>query len=478
MANVFLSYSRRDLRRARPLIKALEQAGLSVWWDRRLVGGTEFSKEIRTELEAADVVVALWSERSVNSPWVLDEAGRGRDSGRLVPATIDGTEPPLGFGQIHTIDLSRRSRDHKAFNALVAAVSAKAGVANSGPAPDRTPRISLRRVALSGLISLAVLVAASIIYVLTWRTSDEGRAMGAGTVAIHRFEALTDDRESKLTARLAGESAERIFSTNFIKTVADWAASRGAVSKADFAMRGTVDRNGDSLHITADVLDISSGRTLWSTEVARPASEGKALGDQLAIRVADVLRCAIYNKERMPRYHSTELFSRILQYCDAGHRGTGAGWLKLPKLTRSIVDIAPDSAQAHAIYANSLSLLEDGSGDDPDFSEIYAEVKRTLALDPDNGAIRWTMGHVADPSISLAERERHFRDGLRLDPDYIYNRNALANLMLKVGRIGEGRAQFGKFVFDYPLNYVQRAQYGYQLAEVDIQSAREQFALI
>lgn len=478
MANVFLSYSRRDFRRAKPLIKALEAAGLSVWWDRRLTGGSEFSREIREQLEAADVVVALWSKRSVTSPWVLDEASHGRNHGRLVPATIDGIEPPLGFGQIHTIDLTRRSRDYKPLDALVAAVLARAGVERSSPPPDRAPRISFRHIAIAGLIAAVIFVAATAFYIAPWRASDESPAINGGTVAVYRFEALTNDRESKLTARLAGESAERIFSTNFIKTVADWTASRDAVSQADFAMRGTVDRNGDSLHITADVIDIGSGRTLWSTEVARPASEGKALGDQLAIRVADVLRCAIYNKERMPRYHSTELFSRILQYCDAGHRGTGAGWQKLPKLTQSIVDIAPDSAQAHAIYANALSLFEDGSGDDPDFSDIYAEVKKTLALDPDNGAIRWTMGHVADPSIGLAERERHFRDGLRLDPDYIYNRNALANLMLKVGRIEEGGAQFEKFVFDYPLNYVQRAQYGYQLAETDIQSAREQFALI
>ena len=66
MADVFLSYSRQDLRRAKPIIAALERAGLSVWWDRQLVGGSEFSKEIRGELDAASVVVALWSNRWMN----------------------------------------------------------------------------------------------------------------------------------------------------------------------------------------------------------------------------------------------------------------------------------------------------------------------------------------------------------------------------------------------------------------------------
>src|SRR5919202_840968 len=56
---------------------------------------------------AADVVVVLWSANSIESAWVRDEAAAGRDSGRLVPVTIDGTEPPLGFRQFQTIDLSR-----------------------------------------------------------------------------------------------------------------------------------------------------------------------------------------------------------------------------------------------------------------------------------------------------------------------------------------------------------------------------------
>jgi tetratricopeptide (TPR) repeat protein len=106
MASVFLSYDRDDTARARPLALALEKAGHSVWWDLHVRGGAQFSKVIEEALKAADVVVVLWSAHSVESAWVRDEAAAGRDSGRLVPATIDGTEPPLGFRQFQTIDLS------------------------------------------------------------------------------------------------------------------------------------------------------------------------------------------------------------------------------------------------------------------------------------------------------------------------------------------------------------------------------------
>lgn len=106
MTSVFLSYDHDDAGKVRPIALALEKAGHSVWWDLHVRGGAQFSKVIEEALKAADAVVVLWSRRSVESAWVRDEAAAGRDSGRLVPVSLDETEPPLGFRQFQTIDLS------------------------------------------------------------------------------------------------------------------------------------------------------------------------------------------------------------------------------------------------------------------------------------------------------------------------------------------------------------------------------------
>jgi hypothetical protein len=103
MARVFLSYDREDEPWARIVAASLERSGHSVWWDRQIKGGHEFSAEIEAELNAADKVVVLWSDRAVKSAWVRDEAAVARETGRLVPATLDGTLPPLGFRQYQTI---------------------------------------------------------------------------------------------------------------------------------------------------------------------------------------------------------------------------------------------------------------------------------------------------------------------------------------------------------------------------------------
>ena len=68
------------------------------------------------------------SNRS-NSDWVRDEAAQGRDRHRLVPLSLDGTQPPLGFRQIQMIDLSgwRGRADAPQIEAIERAIAAAIG---------------------------------------------------------------------------------------------------------------------------------------------------------------------------------------------------------------------------------------------------------------------------------------------------------------------------------------------------------------
>jgi tetratricopeptide (TPR) repeat protein len=160
MTKVFLSYDRDDQPAARKIAAALEKAGHQVWWDRNIRGGSEFADEIERALADAEAVVVLWSECSIHSAWVRDEAAAGRDSGRLIPVRIDGCAPPLGFRQYHTIDLPNalKPRGRNDFTGLEDAVSGVAGGEGRppSPAPDQAPS---RRKFLVGSGAAAVLAA-------------------------------------------------------------------------------------------------------------------------------------------------------------------------------------------------------------------------------------------------------------------------------------------------------------------------------
>ena len=105
MADIFLSYSRSDLARARQFEQALEACGWSVFWDRELLPGEGFRHAIENELRQARCVIVLWSKTSIESEWVIDEAESGKQNGRLVSVRIDDVEMPLGFRQLQAATL-------------------------------------------------------------------------------------------------------------------------------------------------------------------------------------------------------------------------------------------------------------------------------------------------------------------------------------------------------------------------------------
>jgi actin-like ATPase involved in cell morphogenesis len=141
MADIFLSYARKDEPRARLLAAALESRGWSVWWDLRIPHGKDFNAYIQQQLDDARCIVVLWSKASVTSQFVRDEATEGLN-GRLVPALIEAVKQPLGFRQLHAADLTDWDNRpaHEEFDRLISSIAAVV------PPSSAAPPVQLRSV--------------------------------------------------------------------------------------------------------------------------------------------------------------------------------------------------------------------------------------------------------------------------------------------------------------------------------------------
>src|SRR5512135_2945953 len=167
MADVFVSYSRRDKARVVPLVAAIEARGWSVWWDPEIVPGQEFDRTIDKELEGAAAVVVVWTRISVDSRWVRGEAREAAERGILVPVRFDAAHLPIDVRAIHTIDLDDSATDAsstkiqemlRALDGLIsrrnashaATVRAEAAPRAPAPAPDRVAMCVLPFTNMSG----------------------------------------------------------------------------------------------------------------------------------------------------------------------------------------------------------------------------------------------------------------------------------------------------------------------------------------
>jgi hypothetical protein len=125
MDDIFISYKREDRDRARLLARALESKGWSVWWDLNLRAGEHFDKVIGKALEDAKCVIVLWSSRSIQSQYVIDEASYALKLHKLVPVLLDDTEVPFRFQGLHMIQLKEwDGSDTLPFQRLISDIAA------------------------------------------------------------------------------------------------------------------------------------------------------------------------------------------------------------------------------------------------------------------------------------------------------------------------------------------------------------------
>jgi len=142
MSDIFISYAREDRDKAELLARAFEQQKWVVWWDKVIPPGRKYSDVIGEELASAKAVIVLWSQASVSSDWVKDEAQEGANRGILVPALVENVSPPYGFRQVQTADLSDwdGSSSHAELQKLVRSVGGliKRPVSESTLSSNRT----------------------------------------------------------------------------------------------------------------------------------------------------------------------------------------------------------------------------------------------------------------------------------------------------------------------------------------------------
>ncbi len=359
MASVFLSYDREDADRARHFARALERAGHEVWWDLHVRGGAQFSKVIEQALKAADVVVVLWSVHSVESAWVRDEAGAGRDSGRLVPVTIDGTPAPIGFRQFQTIDLSRwKGRGNPAaLQTLLADVEAMAPArtANAQSAtPPVAPMAEQSRARRPWLIAAGAIALLLALGAGAWAWFGRGGLPVVEVAAANaspRSQAAASDLYVKLgSLARVGEGKWQLVD------------SPSAPSKPDLIFRTADLGSPQKPQANLVLLDGKNGSLLWSREFSFPPGGEADLRQHMSFTAGRVLGCALESRDAGGL--RPDLLKLFLDICATLAEVSIEDPMTITRPLRSIVAAQPSFVPAwgRLLYADMFAIDYAGFG--------------------------------------------------------------------------------------------------------------------
>lgn len=382
---VFLSYSREDQPHARKVLDLLAAAGISVWWDAMLEGGERYNSVTEQKLETADAVVVLWSRVSVASHWVHDEATRGRDRGTLIPVSIDGVEPPLGFRQFHWISLPPDADwtiQTPEIKRLVSAITAKRSGADAAQSPwaqrpavadtttaeaAPTAKFSRRAAIIAGAA-----LAAGAGGLTAWNA---GLLSGGSTdikLAVMPFDVVGESGEAAyfldgFAAEIRSQLARNPLLHVAAKTSSDALRESGETASAicgrldvDYLLTGEIRRNGDALAGGAELVEGGTDRVLREFEISGPVESIFAIQSQIASGIVTLLAGV---DERSATSQLSGGTSSVAAY-DAFLRG------------QALYDAGIDEASDRA----ALAKFEEAIRLDPDYAAAHAKRGRTLAL--------------------------------------------------------------------------------------------------
>jgi TolB-like protein/Flp pilus assembly protein TadD len=402
--SVFLSYSREDRPRALTVIKALEGQGFSVWWDGLLEGGSAFARTTETALETSDAVVVLWSETSVQSHWVRDEATHGRDRGCMVPVSLDGSVPPLGFRQIQFVDLSKWRAKHNAPEIAELARAIRATAANPGhqlafKTNKAVHHPTRRTLLIAGGAAAATLGGGLIV----WKMGLLGGTAPGNSIAVLPFKNMSGDAAQayfsdglaeEVRTTLSRNALLRVMaptSSNIFRDHSESAPDIAAKLGVAFLLEGSVRRVGALVRITAELIEGSSGFSRWADSFDRDVKDIFAVQSEIAATVASALTAHVTppntkadlgsttNVEAFDAYLKGKAFATL----SAGEASDRAALAQFDKA------IAADSgyAKAHAARSRALTVIANQYAVEAEFQPLYGAAivaaKRTITLAPD-----------------------------------------------------------------------------------------------
>jgi tetratricopeptide (TPR) repeat protein len=444
MASLFLSYSRADISRVAPLATALEDEGHTVWWDRHISAGQEFVDEIERALECADVVIACWTETSIHSGWVRDEAAVGRDKSRLVPISLDGCRPPLGFRQYHTIELRGWDGSPKSpgLDPLKAAIAERTGAA-AQPMPSLTGRSSGHRLnsrtqrwAMMSAAGLLLIAGAAVLYPRVLGPSGNVEPK----VAVGQFALASTGLPREIPALLGQEIVAAFGAENAVIVISP--VDRTAGAKAPFVMDGNVSRLGSAVRFTINLKNQRSGVVLWSHAYEQEGADASA-ARQAAVGASQVVRCGLWGTSSYKKRMSDQALSLYFKWCNEHWSGSTSEMAELDAARRITVAVPDFSFGWSALALAAVPLIASRSADAIQLRrEAEVAARKSMELDSQNPEGYMALAGLL-PLNRFAEREELLKKAIGVRPTECgCERQAYGDFLTSVGRMEEAVKEY------------------------------------
>ncbi|HXV00790.1 MAG TPA: TIR domain-containing protein [Caulobacteraceae bacterium] len=399
MAHIFISYARPDEPLAVMIADRLRAAGFEIWRDDQLPAHRPYAEVIEERINGAAAVVVLWSAEAAKSQWVRAEADIARNARTLVQASVDGTLPPMPFGQIQCADLKDwdGQGSSSGWNKLADSVAELAGSVQPAGEVERTRARDL---------SICVLPFQNM----------SGDA---------EQEYFSDGISEDITTDLSKVSALEVIARNTAFTFKGQSVNVREVARklgVSHVLEGSVRKAGNQVRITAQLVNGKTGGHLWADRFDRDLTDIFSIQDEISKAIVFALRLKLLPEEKKAIEQrgtaSAEAYNLYLlarQYWVTGNIGDLRREERVMRICGRAVEIDPYYAAAWTLLAMAQSNLKYVFRCQVD--DGYAAAHAALTIDPQIAEAHLPTVRRLEDRRRLSEADAEMETALRLDPD-------------------------------------------------------------
>jgi serine/threonine protein kinase/tetratricopeptide (TPR) repeat protein len=205
----------------------------------------------------------------------------------------------------------------------------------------------------------------------------------------------------------------------------------------DAIVTGTMQRSGDRVRITAQLIHGASDKQLWANSYERTMRDVFGLQSVVTSDIARQVQARLTAPNQAPRgpvnRNALEAYIQGKYHLQSGNRDRRDQELRTAaKYFQQAIDAAPDFVQAYIGLADSHSMLMWPSSDD--FALRKRAAEKAVAIDPGSSEARTELACVKFADWDWSGAEQEFRKAIALNPNYAPAHDALANCLCIVGR--------------------------------------------
>jgi TolB-like protein/Tfp pilus assembly protein PilF len=249
------------------------------------------------------------------------------------------------------------------------------------------------------------------------------------------------------------------------------AAQIGRELGVDAVLDGTIQRDGERVRVTGQMIRSSDGTTIWSGKYDTNYSNIFELQDKISSEVGTAMIPNLRKdtRDRLADHltDSKEAYDAYITGFYYWNRRTSANLSKAIEYLELATQKDRNFARAHALLADSYFL---GSQDGYDLmsssqslQKAYASVQRALELDDTIAEAHTTRANVAWSNGEYTLADREFRHALDLNPNYSAGHLRYGYFLFGDSRLDEALAEMKRAVDLDPVSPVSHTALGYML---------------